>query len=52
MKKIGKGTGRYADRHRRQARKYMQEARGAVPVWIMPRSGRGESPRQGCPGDI
>jgi len=36
MKKIGKGTGRYADWHRREARRYMQEARGAVPVWIMP----------------
>lgn len=36
VKRIGKGTGKYVDRLRREARKHMQEARGAVPVWIMP----------------
>lgn len=36
VRKIGKGTGKYADRHRQVARKEMRVARGAVPVWIMP----------------
>ncbi|MGB4505085.1 MAG: hypothetical protein WBI44_09350, partial [Syntrophaceticus sp.] len=36
IKRIGKGTGKYVDRYRQQARKEMQVAREAVPVWIMP----------------
>lgn len=36
IKRIGKGTGKYVDRYRQQARKQMQVAREAVPVWIMP----------------
>lgn len=36
VKKIGRGTGKHAETHRRDARKYMQECRGAIPAWIMP----------------
>lgn len=36
MKKIGAGTGRSVPALMRQARREMEQARGAVPVWIMP----------------
>lgn len=36
MGALGKGTGRYAYRHRRAARAAMAIARDAVPAWIMP----------------
>lgn len=36
MSSLGKGTGRYAPRHRRAARDAMGIARDAVPAWIMP----------------
>jgi Superfamily I DNA and RNA helicases and helicase subunits len=36
IRKIGKGTGKYAARHRRVARQYMGKARDAIPAWIMP----------------
>jgi len=36
MGALGKGTGRYASRHRRAARGAMEIARDAVPAWIMP----------------
>lgn len=36
VKRLGKGTGKYADRHRRDVRNHLQRARAAVPVWIMP----------------
>lgn len=36
VKKIGKGTGKYAENHRRTARTYMDKARDAIPAWIMP----------------
>lgn len=36
VKKIGRGTGKYAERHRRNAREYMGMARDAIPAWIMP----------------
>ncbi|MFZ2303048.1 MAG: AAA domain-containing protein [Gallionella sp.] len=36
MKKIGAGTGRTVPALLRQARHEMEQARGAVPVWIMP----------------
>ncbi|MFH1924394.1 MAG: AAA domain-containing protein [Planctomycetota bacterium] len=36
VKKIGKGTGKYAETYRRDARKYMQQCRNAIPAWIMP----------------
>jgi very-short-patch-repair endonuclease len=36
MRRIGKGTGKYAPMHRRAARKHMDECRPAIPCWIMP----------------
>lgn len=36
MGKIGKGTGKYADKHRLAARKEMEKCQGSIPVWIMP----------------
>jgi very-short-patch-repair endonuclease len=36
MRRIGKGTGKYAPMHRRAARKHMDECRSAIPCWIMP----------------
>lgn len=36
VKKIGRGTGKYAEQHRRTARTYMSMARDAIPAWIMP----------------
>ena len=36
--KIGRGKGRYAARHIREARQCMLEAQAAVPAWIMPLS--------------
>jgi very-short-patch-repair endonuclease len=36
MRAVGKGTGRYASRFRSLAREAMQQARAAVPAWIMP----------------
>jgi very-short-patch-repair endonuclease len=36
MKKIGKGTGKYADANRRNAKKNLSQCRDAVPAWIMP----------------
>jgi len=36
VKRIGKGTGKYAETYRRDARKYMQQCRNAIPAWIMP----------------
>jgi superfamily I DNA and/or RNA helicase len=36
MKKYGKGTGKYAVTHLKQAQDALKEARSAVPVWIMP----------------
>jgi len=36
IKKIGKGTGKHAEKHRREAEEYMVECRGAIPAWIMP----------------
>jgi len=35
MAAVGKGTGIYANRHRRQARDAMSVARDAVPAWVM-----------------
>ena len=34
--KIGKGTGKTAQKHRRVAKERMQECKSAVPCWIMP----------------
>lgn len=36
IKKLGKGTGKYAAAYRKEAQMHMQDARNAVPVWIMP----------------
>lgn len=36
--KIGKGKGKYAGRHQAEAQKWLNEAREAVPAWIMPLS--------------
>jgi len=36
IKKIGKGTSKYVERYRREAKAEMDECRGAIPVWIMP----------------
>lgn len=36
IQRIGKGTGKYAPRLKREAQLRMQECREAVPVWIMP----------------
>lgn len=36
IKKIGKGTGKHAEKHRKEAEGYMVECRGAIPAWIMP----------------
>jgi len=36
VKKIGKGTGKYAPHWRKEAQKALQEAKDAVPIWIMP----------------
>lgn len=38
VKKIGKGTGKYAPHWRKEAQKALQEAKDAVPIWIMPLS--------------
>jgi hypothetical protein len=36
IRKIGKGTGKHAPRHRREAQKHLNECREAVPAWVMP----------------
>jgi len=36
MVKLGKGTGKHAPKHRRDAQKHLNECRAAVPAWVMP----------------
>ncbi|MGR6999172.1 DEAD/DEAH box helicase [Yinghuangia aomiensis] len=36
IRKIGKGTGKYAERYRAEARRALADAQEAVPAWIMP----------------
>lgn len=36
VRRIGKGTGKHAPRHRRAAREHMEHCRSAIPGWIMP----------------
>ncbi|MHA2251502.1 MAG: AAA domain-containing protein [Candidatus Kariarchaeaceae archaeon] len=36
VKKIRGGTGRHAERYRREARRKLTECRGAIPAWVMP----------------
>ena len=36
VRSIGKGTGKYAPLHRRNAREHLNECRSAIPAWVMP----------------
>ncbi|NQT53611.1 AAA family ATPase, partial [bacterium] len=36
VKKIGKGTGKFAEKHRRDAQEHMAHCKEAIPAWIMP----------------
>ncbi len=36
MRRLGKGTGKHASRHRREAQGHLNECREAVPAWVMP----------------
>ncbi len=36
MRRLGKGTGKYAFRNRREAQKHLNKCREAVPAWVMP----------------
>lgn len=36
MRRIGKGTGKHAPHHRREAQQHLNECREAVPAWVMP----------------
>ena len=35
-KRVGKGTGKYAPRHRKAAKEHMEGCRSAIPAWVMP----------------
>lgn len=36
MRRLGKGTGKHAPRHRREAQEHLNACREAVPAWVMP----------------
>ena len=36
MRRLGKGTGKHAPRHRREAQGHLNACREAVPAWVMP----------------
>jgi very-short-patch-repair endonuclease len=36
IRRLGRGTGKYANRHRQAAREHMEQCRSAIPAWIMP----------------
>ena len=36
VQRIGKGKGKYAPQHRRQAQEHLNESRSAIPAWVMP----------------
>jgi len=36
IKRIGKGTGKHANKHRKAAREHMDQCRTAIPAWVMP----------------
>ncbi|MCI5223718.1 MAG: DNA helicase, partial [Candidatus Electrothrix sp. AR4] len=36
MRKFGKGRGKYAQTHRKNARRHQRECQAAIPAWIMP----------------
>jgi len=48
VKKIGKGTGKYAGRYRKEARENMDKCRSAIPAWIMPLYRVAETLKPGC----
>ncbi|RMG00127.1 MAG: DUF559 domain-containing protein, partial [Planctomycetota bacterium] len=35
-RRLGKGTGKYAAKHRRDAQQHLAECKDAVPAWVMP----------------
>lgn len=37
VKQVGKGTGKHAEKHRAEARRYMEGCIHAIPAWIVPR---------------
>jgi very-short-patch-repair endonuclease len=36
MRRLGKGTGKHAPRHRQEAQQHLNQCREAVPAWVMP----------------
>ncbi len=36
MRRVGKGTGKLAQRDRQKAREHLEGCRGAIPAWVMP----------------
>jgi very-short-patch-repair endonuclease len=36
MKRLGKGTGKHAPKHRREAQQHLNSCKDAVPAWVMP----------------
>jgi len=36
IKRIGKGTGKHAPKHRKDAQEHLNQCRDAVPAWVMP----------------
>jgi hypothetical protein len=36
IKRIGKGTGKHTNKHRKTAREHMDQCRTAIPAWVMP----------------
>lgn len=36
MRKLGKGTGKNANRHRREAQEHLNQCKDAVPAWVLP----------------
>ncbi len=36
IKRLGKGTGKYAYKHRKDARYHLEKCREAIPAWVMP----------------
>jgi very-short-patch-repair endonuclease len=48
VRRIGKGKGKHASRHRKAAREHMKECRSAIPAWIMPVYRVAESVRPGA----
>lgn len=36
IKRIGKGTGKYAYKHRKEAQRHLNEIKHVIPAWIMP----------------